>query len=61
MSLDVGEHGAKEIESVIDTRFSLLVMRHWVLPVHRPEADLRVNLERPLLALWQPYNLHPRF
>ena len=43
MSLDVGEHGAKVIESVMDTRFSLLVMRHWVLPVYRPEADFGVN------------------
>jgi hypothetical protein len=51
MSLDVGEYGAKKIESFVPTRFGLLVVFHGTLSVQCPEADFGVNLERPLLAI----------
>ena len=58
MSLNVGELAEQKTEPFVKTCFLLLVVRHGVLPVQRAEADLRVNLERPLLALWRYCVIH---
>jgi hypothetical protein len=34
------------------------VVRHWAAIVERPEADLRVNLEGPVLTLWCDRIIH---
>ena len=46
------------MKSVIPTCFLLLVVQHRGLTVQRPEANLGMNLERPLLALWRHCGAH---
>ena len=58
MLLDVGEFGAKEIESFIPARFGLLIVLHGALRVEFPETNLGVHLESPLLALWRHCVVH---
>jgi hypothetical protein len=55
---DFRKDRAQQIEPFVEASFLLLVVRHRALPVKRPEADLGVNLERPVLAIWRHCVVH---
>jgi hypothetical protein len=58
ISLDIMKHRAQEIESFARTRSGSLVVNHRMLSGKRPEADLRMHLERPALAIRSDCVLH---
>jgi hypothetical protein len=51
VSFDLWEDWAQNSDPLCCSVLFLLVAFHWKALVERPETDLRVNLERPLLAV----------
>ena len=50
---------AQKSDPLCNALFRLLIMFHSSSLVERPETDLRVNLERPVLTLWCDCIVHP--